>query len=151
MTPELQPHYWRALGYWAGRYWYDNERSLSLLNAHLQSFVPRLDPSVQRTFLHGVGEWLFAHFIYTPGVTPAELERFPHAYQESLFEGGGTALGEFELTPVFPWLGQESPYWTAWMKGFSARSVSYIQQGKAQFEALFEGPPSSAPGPPRRP
>jgi hypothetical protein len=148
---ELAPHYWRAIGSWAGRYWYDNERSLSLLHAHLQAFVPQLDPSVQRAFLHGVGEWLFAHFINTPGVTPAELERFPRPYQESLFEGWGTALGEAELAPVFPWLGPGSPYWTALMKGFSAGSLVSIQRGKAQFEALFEGAALSAPGPPRRP
>src|SRR2546426_1111477 len=43
VAPELSPHYWRALGQLAGRYWYETERSLSLLNAHLQAFVPRLD------------------------------------------------------------------------------------------------------------
>jgi hypothetical protein len=150
VPPALAPHYWRAFGNGAGWYWYDNERSLSLLTARLQSFVPRLNPTVQRAFLHGVGEWLFAHFINTPGIAPAELERFPQAYQESLFEGWGTALGEFELLGGFPWHGQESPYWTAWTKGFSARSLASIQRGKAQFEALFEGPLSSAPAPPRR-
>ena len=151
MAPALAPHYWRALGYGAGRYWYDNERSWSLLHAHLQAFVPRLNPTAQRAFLQGVGEWLFTHFIYTPGVAPAELERFPHAYQEGLFEGWGTALGEFELTPVFPWLGKESPFWTAWTKGLSARSLVSVQRGKAQFDALFEGAASSAPGLPLRP
>ena len=150
VAPELSPHYWRALGYGAGRYWYHNERSLSLLNSHLQAFVPRLDPSVQRAFLQGVGELLF-DFTYTRSVAPAELERFPLAYQESLLEGWGMALGEFDLLFGFSWHGHESPFWTAATKGFSARSVSYIQQGKAQFEALFEGPLSSAPGPPRRP
>src|SRR2546425_3625964 len=88
VAPELSPHYWRALGLWAGRYWYEKDSSLSRLNAHLQIFVPRLDPSVQRYFLQGVGELLFTQLIYmTPRVLPAELERFPPAYQEGLLEG----------------------------------------------------------------
>jgi hypothetical protein len=150
MAPEVLPHYWRALGHYAGRYWYDNERSLSLLIARMQSLVPRLDPSVQRSFLQGVGEWLFAHFIHTHGVAPAELERFPQAYQEGLMGGWGTALGEYELHWGFPWHGQESPYWTAWTKGLSVKSLSYVQQGNAQFEALFEGATLNAPAPPRQ-
>jgi len=151
VTPELQPHYWRALGFLTGRYWYyDTERSLGLLNAHLHVFVPRLDPSVQRAFLQGVGELLYIHLTNSPWVPPAELERFPYAYQEGLLEGWGMALGEDELFSPFPWKGQESPFWIASTKGFSARSLVSVQQGKAQFEALFEGPAPSAPGPPLR-
>src|SRR5207253_3640838 len=39
VAPELAPHYWRALGHLAGRYWYDTDRSLSQLDAHLHVFV----------------------------------------------------------------------------------------------------------------
>jgi len=148
VAPALAPHYWRALGYWAGRSWYDTERSLSLLTARVQSFVPRLDPSVQRAFLQGVGELLYARrFDSTPWVAPAELERVLPAYQEGLLEGWGMALGEDELFPQLPWKG---PYWTAWTKGLSTRSIVSIQQGKAQFDGLFEGAASSAPEPPRQ-
>ena len=65
-------------------------------------------------------------------------------------EGWGMALGEVELFSEFPWHGQESPLWIASTNGLSARSLSYIQQGKAQFDALFEGPPSSTLAPPLR-
>jgi len=152
MAPELSPHYWRALGYLAGRYWYNNERSLSQLNAHLQAFVPRLDPSVQRYFLQGVGQALFTlpYPMSSLWIPPAELERFHHAYQQDLFEGWGMKQGEDELFFLFPWKSQESPYWTAWTKGLSARSLASVQQGKAQFDALFQGVPSSALEPPRQ-
>jgi 4-amino-4-deoxy-L-arabinose transferase-like glycosyltransferase len=154
VAPALSPHYWRAIGRLAGRYWYDTERSLSLLTTRLQAFVPRLDPSVQRSFLQGVGELLFArHIIFfnTPGVAPAELERFPHAYQEGLLEGWGMALGEYEFFSKLPRKGHESPLWMAATKGLSARSLVSIQRGRAQFKALFEGPALSAPGPPLHP
>ena len=152
VTPELSPHYWRALGYLAGRYWYETDQSLSLLNSHLHEFVPRLHASVQRYFLQGVGQALFSfpYPISTRRVAPTELERFPPAYQEGIFEGWGMALGEFELFSPFPWKGQESPYWTAWTKGLSARSLVSVQQGKAQFDALFEGPAPRALEPPRQ-
>jgi len=150
VAPEVSPHYWRAVGYLAGRYWNDKDRSLRLLNVRLQSFVPRLEPSVQRSFLQGVGELLFDDLKSTPWIPPAELERFPHAYQESLLEGWGMALGEYDLLYGIPWHGLASPYWTAWTKGFSARSLMAVQQGKAQFEALFEGPAPSALEPPLR-
>jgi len=150
VAPALLPHYWRALGHLAGRYWYEKDRSLSHLNARLHAFVPRLDPSVQRSFLQGVGEFLFTYPISADWVPPAELERFPPAYQEALLEGWGMALGEDEHFSPWPWKGQESPYWRAWTKGFSARSVVSIQQGKAQFEALFEGAASSALEPPHQ-
>src|SRR5436309_3365437 len=116
VAPGLSPHYWRALGHLAGRYWYDTERSLSLLNAHLQVFVPRLDPTVQRSFLQGVGQVLFTlpYPFSTHWVAPVELERFPHAYQSSLLEGWGMKLGELDLVSGFPWQGHESPFWMAW-------------------------------------
>jgi hypothetical protein len=155
VAPELSPHFWRAVGYWAGRYWnhpdwQDMERSLNLLNAHLQEFVPRLDPAVQRYVLQGVGELLFDHLAYTPWVAPAALERFPHAYQPSLFEGWGMEagwgleLGEFEFFVGLPLRGPQSLVWMASTKGLSARSLASVQQGKAQFEGLFEGATSSA-------
>jgi len=156
VAAELLPHYWRALGHLlghvAGGSWDDTERSLSLLNAHLQSFVPRLEPSVQRSYLQGVGELLFHHLIMGPMimgpmeplVPPAELERFPHTYHPSLLEGWGMALGELEFFSLLPWTGHESLSWMAATKGFSVRSLVSIQRGKAQFEAFFEGPASSA-------
>jgi hypothetical protein len=157
VAPELLPHYWRALGHvlghWAGRSWNGTEESLSLLKTHLQEFVPRLEPSVQRSFLQGVGELLFHHLIMTPReplVPPAELERFPHAYQPSLLEGWGMALGEVELYSPFPLIGHETLSWMAATKGFPARSLVSIQQGKAQFESLFEGTALNALKPPRQ-
>jgi len=144
VAPALSPHYWRALGLLAGRYWYDKERSLSLLNAHLQVLVPRLKPSVQRSFLQGVGQSLFTTHVINRWFAPIEPERFPPAYQSSLFEGWGMALGEEELYSPFPWKGQESPVWMGATKGLAARSLASVQQGRAQFEALFEDPASSA-------
>src|SRR3989454_1007311 len=152
VAPELLPHYWRALGLWAGRYWYEKDPSLNRLNAHLQVFVPRLNLTVQKYFLQGVGELLFAHRIYmAPSVPPAELERFPQVYQEGLLEGWGMALGEDERFSPYPSKGHESLFWIASTKGFSARSLVSIQQGKAQFEALFESPATRALEPPLRP
>jgi hypothetical protein len=151
IPPAVQPHYWRALGYVAGRYWYEKEHSLSLLTAHLQAFVPQLDPSVQRSFLQGVGQLLFTYPFTSYWVPPAELERFPPAYQEGLLEGWGMALGEFELFSGLPWKGPESPFGTAWTKGLSARSLVSVQQGRAQFKALFGGPASNALAPPLSP
>ena len=144
MASELLPHYWRALGLWAGRYWYEKDQSLSRLNAQLQVFVPRLEPSVQRFVLQGIGQALFASLSGDNWERAAELERFPHAYQESLLEGWGMALGEDERFSRLPWKGQESLFWRASTKGFSARSLVSIRQGKAQFEALFEGPATRA-------
>jgi hypothetical protein len=134
VAPEMQPHYWRAVGYLAGRYWYDKDRSLSQLNGHVHAFLPWLDPSVQRYFLQGVGRLLFTHLTGTP----AKVERLPQAYQQGLFEGWGMELGEHDLFSGDPWKGRESPFWTAWTRGLSDRSQSYIQQGKEQFGAFFE-------------
>ena len=150
VAPELSPHYWRAIGHLAGRYWYDTDQSLSVLNARVQAFVPRLDPSVQKYFLQGVGEFLFVQLIYTPWVLPAEMERFPQSYQEALLEGWGMALGEFDHFSDFPWHGHESPFWAAWTKGLSAGGLVSVEQGKAQFEALFEGPALQELKPPRQ-
>jgi len=150
MAPELSSHYCRAIGHLAGQYWYDTDRSLSLFNARVDSFMPRLEPSVQRSVLQGIGQALFTYPNTAKWLPPAQLERFPQAYQEGVFEGWGMALGEFELFSPFPWKGQEIPYWTAWTKGLSARSLSYVQQGKAQFDAIFEGPAPSALQPPRQ-
>jgi hypothetical protein len=150
VAPEMSLHYWRALGVLAGRYWYSNDRSLSLLNARLHSFIPRLDPSVQRYFLQGVGQFLSITHAFTTRVLAAELERFPHAYQEGLFEGWGMALGEGELISGIPWHGHENPWWMAATKGLSERSLASVQRGKTQFEALFEKPASRALAPPRR-
>jgi len=151
VIPELLPYYWRALGHLAGRYWYDADRSLSLLNGRVQAFLPRLDPSVQRYFLQGVGQLLFAYLSDSPWLSPAELEHVAHIYQEGLLEGWGMGLGELELFSRFPWKGDDSPFWMAGTKGFSARSLASIQRGKAQFEALFERPAPNALEPSPRP
>jgi len=148
VPPELQPHYWRALGLLAGRYWYEKDQSLSHLNAHLQEFVPRLDPSVQRFVLQGVGQVLFTYLSADNRALAAELERFSHVYQEGLLEGWGMALGEDALFSPYPWEGHEKLLWRVATKGFSARSLVSIRQGKAQFEALFEGAAARALEPP---
>ena len=148
VAPEMQAHYWRALGLLAGRYWYEKDQSLSHLNAHLQEFVPRLDPSVQRFVLQGVGQVLFTYLSADNRALAAELERFSHVYQEGLLEGWGMALGEDALFSPYPWEGHEKLLWRAATKGFSARSLVSIQQGKAQFEALFEGAAARALEPP---
>jgi hypothetical protein len=154
VAPEFKPHYWRALGHYAARYWYATNRSLGYLHAHLHSFVPRLEPSAQRYVLQGVGQFLFGQradrSFFTLPFAPAELERFPQAHHQGLFEGWGMALGEDELFSGLPWKGQDSPYWTAWTKGLSANSLVSIQRGRAQFKALFEGAVPSAPAPPLR-
>jgi hypothetical protein len=147
VSPDLAPHYWRAIGYLAGRYWYDTERSLSLLKTHLHEFVPRLEPSVQRWFLQGVGEFLFTRLIDAPWIPRAELERFPQAYQAGLLEGWGMALGEEEFSDPLPWKGPKSLAWVAATKNFSARSLVSVQQGKAQFDVLVAGSASLAPKP----
>jgi 4-amino-4-deoxy-L-arabinose transferase-like glycosyltransferase len=154
VAPELLPHYWRALGFLAGRYWHTTDPSWSLLNVRVPAFVSRLTSPVQRSVLQGVGQALFTYpDPFSPQwVPPAELvERFPQAYQEGLLEGWGMVLGELDHFSEFPWHGQQSPFWTAWTKGFSARSLASIEQGKAQFDALIEGPASSALKPPLRP
>ena len=148
VAPESSPHYWRALGHWATHSWYDTEHSLSLLDAHLQSFLPRLSPSVEKYVLQGAGTALFHHHGMMP-FPPAEIERFSQVYQESLLEGWGMALREIEYFSPFPWHGSESPHWIASTKGFSSRGLVSIQQGKAQFDALFWGPAPSALKPPR--
>jgi 4-amino-4-deoxy-L-arabinose transferase-like glycosyltransferase len=153
VAPELLPHYWRALGFLAGRYWHTTDPSWSLLNVRVPAFVSRLTSPVQRSVLQGVGQALFTYpDPFSPQwVPPAELvERFPQAYQEGLLEGWGMVLGELDHFSEFPWHGQQSPFWTAWTKGFSARSLASIEQGKAQFDALFEGAAPSALEPPRR-
>jgi len=149
VPPELRPHYWRALGHVAGLYWYNTDQSVNFLNARVQSFVPRLDPSLQRLFLQGVGQALFTYPITANWLPPADLERFPHAYQPSLFEGWGMALGEVEVFSLLPWHGQASPLWMAATRGLTARSLVSIQRGRAQFDALFEGAAPSALEPAR--
>ena len=145
VAPELFPHYWRAIGYLADRYWSEKDQSLSLLNAHLPAFVSRLDPSVQRSFLEGVGQALFTYPGTAKWLPPVELERMPQDYQEGLLEGLGVEIGEFELFSGLPSTDHESLLWMASTKGFSARSLASMQQGKAQFDALFEGPATRAP------
>ena len=140
VAPELLPHHWRAIGQMVSQSWSVTERSSSLLNARVQSFVPRLDPSVQRAFLQGVGQALFTYPGAANWLPPADLERFPEFYREGLFEGWGMAMGEDELFSESPWRGDENPVWIAATKGLSARSLSHVRQGRAQFEALFEGP-----------
>src|SRR3989441_420226 len=139
VDPKLSPHYWRAVGHQAGHHWYNTEHSLGLLDAHLQAFLPRLSPSVQRYVLQGVGTVLFHHHGMMP-FPPAEIERSPEAYQQGLWEGWGMGIHEFDNLPLFPWQGSESLYWMAWTKGLSARSLVFIHQGQAQLDALFEGP-----------
>jgi len=148
LDPKLSPHYWRAVGHQAAHYWYNTEHSLGLLNAHLQAFLPRLSPSVQRYILQGVGTSLFHHHSSTP-FPPSEIEQSPQAYQQGLFEGWGMALREFDYQTRFPWHGSESLYWMDLTKGLSPRSLMFIQQGQAQLDALFQGPPASALGPTR--
>jgi hypothetical protein len=148
VAPELFSHQWRAIGHLAGRCWYNTDPSLSLLTTRLQSFMLRLDPSVHRYVLQGVGEFLFDRFIEIPWVLAAELEHFPPAYQEGLLEGWGMALGEVEQFHPLPWHTQETALWIPMTKGFSARSLTSIQRGKAQFDALFEGAASNLLEPP---
>jgi hypothetical protein len=153
VAPEFKPHYWRALGHYAARYWYATNRSLGYFHAHLHSFVPRLEPSVQRYVLQGVGQFLFGQradrSFFTLPFDPTELERFPQAYQQGLFEGAGRHLQESDLFSWHAWKGDRNPFRRISTKGLSATSLVSIQQGKAQFEALFEGPASSASEGPR--
>src|SRR5437660_973267 len=148
VDPKLSPHYWRAVGHQAGHYWHNTEHSLSLVNAHLQAFLPKLSPSVQRYVLQGAGTALFHHWEMIP-FPPAEIERSPEAYQQGLWEGWGMGMHEYDTMPLFPWQGSESLYWMAWTKGLSARSLVFIQQGHAQLDALFQGPSPSGREPPR--
>jgi len=148
VDPKLSPHYWRAVGHQAGHFWYNTEHSLSLLNAHLQAFLPKLSPSVQRYVLQGVGTMLFHHWTMMP-FPPAEIEQSLQAYQQGLLEGWGMALRDLDYLPLFPWQGSESLYWMASTKGLSARSLIFIQQGQAQLDALFQEPAASALKPPR--
>src|SRR5207245_10795071 len=110
-----------------------------------------LEQVVQRPFLQGVGQALFSYPIAPDWTPPVKLECFPHAHQEGLLEGWGMALGEDERFSPYPWQGQESLLWRAATKGFSARSLVSIRQGKAQFDALFEGPVARALAPSPRP
>src|SRR2546425_249073 len=136
MAPEVSPHYWRALGHQAGHYWHSTEHSLSLLNAHLHTFLPQLSPSVQKYVLQGVATALFHHHRMT-SFPPSEIERFPDAYQQAILEGWGMVLRELDYFSLFSSTSQESSLEMSATKGLSARSLVYIQQGKAQFEALF--------------
>src|SRR2546428_12278528 len=87
---------------------------------------------------------LFTRLFFRSRIMRAQIERFfPQAYHQDLFEGWGMALGEFEMYSLVSWKGHESLLWVVSTKGLSARSLAYIQQGKAQFEALFEGPAPS--------
>ena len=72
----------------------------------------------------------------------------PPAFQEGLLQGWGMALGEDALFSLYPWEGHERLLWRAATKGFSARSLMSIRQGKAQFDALFEGAAERALEPP---
>src|SRR5437870_1823152 len=148
VDPKLSPHYWRAVGHQAGHYWHNTEHSLSLVNAHLQAFLPKLSPSVQRYVLQGAGTMLFHHWTMMP-FPPAEIEQSLQAYQQGLLEGWGMALRDLDYLPLFPWQGSESLYWMASTKGLSARSLIFIQQGQAQLDALFQEPAASALKPPR--
>jgi len=104
---------------------------------------------VQRSFLQGVGQALFTYPGTAKWLPPVELERMPQDYQEGLLEGLGVEIGEFELFSGLPSTDHESLLWMASTKGFSARSLASMQQGKAQFDALFEGPASGALEPSR--
>ena len=62
----------------------------------------------------------------------------------------GTIAQELLTGLKLPW-SQMHPYWTAWTKGLSARSLASVQRGKEQFEALFVGrAPSALESPLRR-
>src|SRR5439155_12235519 len=83
----------------------------------------------------------------SPLVPPGRVEDFPPTHPPALFQGRGMALGEDEF---FYSTDYGSFLWTAWAKGLSAKSLVSIQQGRAQFEALFEGPASRAVQPLRQ-
>jgi len=107
VAPELLPHYWRAIGYLTGRSWYTKDRSLSLwlssLTARVQAFVPRLDPSVQRSFLQGIGELLFDNrFIDSQWVVPAELERVPQPIRKASWKAGAWHWAKTRSILCFP-------------------------------------------------
>ena len=142
VSPEVKPHYWRAVGHYAGRYWQQTDRSLGHLDAQLQPFLPKLDPSVQRYVLQGVGWFLFTQdtpgFLLARSIAPKELERPPAAYHRGLFEGVGMALGESSFFPWISWKRKPSPLWDMYTKGLADRNAMYIQEGRQQFSALFE-------------
>jgi hypothetical protein len=148
IAPEVQPHYWRALGHYAARYWYETDHSLEPLHAHLPSLLIRLVPQAQRYALQGVGRFLFSRWkadpIFTLPFAPAELERFPQAYHQGLFQGAGMYLREIHLFPPLSWHSDKRTLWKPYTRGLSETSVSYIHEGEKQFLALFEGPASSA-------
>ncbi len=153
VSPEVEPHYLRALGHYAGRYWHQKDRSLGHLNVQLQSFLPRFDPSVQRYVLQGIGRFLFT--LVTPGYVfprsfaPRELESLPTATHRGIFEGVGMALGESDFFPWISWKRQPSPLWDTYTKGLADRNVIYIQESRKQFSALFERSQPSASAKPQ--
>lgn len=144
VAPAVKPHYWRALGHYAGRYWHQTDRSLGRLDAQLQSFLPKVDPSAQRYVLQGVGWFLFTQgtpgFLFARSIDPNELEGAPAAYHRGLFEGVGLALGESSFFPWISWKRNPSPLWEMYTKGLAEPNVEYIREGRKEFLAIFDGP-----------
>lgn len=153
-VPEILPYSWRALGYYAAHYWSQTDGSLDYLNRQLQTFIPRLDPTVQRYALQGVGQFLFSRGTIWPvfalPFAPSQLERFPSTYQQGLFEGAGMELGESRLAPWFSWRSDIGPgphqlligsVRQASTRGLSETSVTYIREGARQLMVMLELPP----------
>src|SRR5205823_14356371 len=82
-----------------GHYWHNTEHSLSLVNAHLQAFLPKLSPSVQRYVLQGAGTALFHHWEMIP-FPPAEIERSPRPISRDSGKAGGW---ECTRTTTYPY------------------------------------------------
>ena len=97
--------------------------------------MPNLDPAVRKYFLQGVGQSLFVAPPVHVWIAPRD---FPPPYEQDLLTGWGMALGNFELVSNLPWKGPDSPFWSAWIRGLSSSNLEAIQDGKAQFDEIFQ-------------
>lgn len=130
----LSPHFWRAVGHLAGRYWLEADHSWDGLDSHLQPFASQLEPALATYFLQGVGESLFAQPNGGRGISTRALSS---PYEVELLEGWGIASAYFELQEPLPWKGDESPFWTTWTQGLSSAALRSVQRGRAQFDSLL--------------